>query len=69
MKFSIQDLFIKCDQILNFLHIWSYLLEKSLMENFIFEEVLLISNKYIFLSSQVKQTLTIDSTNGMTLKL
>ena len=39
------------------------------MENFIFEEVLLISNKYIFLSSQVKQTLNIDSTNGMTLKL
>ena len=51
MNFSIQDLFIKCDQIPNFLQIWSYLLEKSLMGNFIFEEVLLISNKYIFLSS------------------
>ena len=32
MKFSIKDFFSKCDQI----RIWSHLLKKSLMENFIF---------------------------------
>ena len=36
MKFSIKDLFSKCDQIRSFLWIWSHLLKKSLMENFIF---------------------------------
>ena len=36
MKFSIKDLLSKCDQILRKLRICSYLLKKSLMENFIF---------------------------------
>ena len=36
MKFSIKDFFSKCDQIRNLLRIWSHLLKKSLMENFIF---------------------------------
>ena len=36
MKFSIKGFFSKCDQIRNFLRIWSHLLKKSLMENFIF---------------------------------
>ena len=36
MKFSIKDLFTKCDQIGRKLQIWSHLLKKSLMENFIF---------------------------------
>ena len=36
MKFSIQNFFSKCDQIRIFLRIWSHLLRKSLMENFIF---------------------------------
>ena len=36
MKFSIKDIFSKCDQILSFLRIWSQLLRISLMENFIF---------------------------------
>ena len=36
MKFSINDFFSKCDQIRSKLRIWSYLLKKSLMENFIF---------------------------------
>ena len=30
-----KDFFIKCDQIRSFLRIWSHLLKKSLMENFI----------------------------------
>ena len=33
MKFSIKDLFSKCDQIRSFLQIWSHLLKKSLMGN------------------------------------
>ena len=36
MKFSIKDFFRKCDQIRRKLRIWSPLLKKSLMENFIF---------------------------------
>ena len=36
MKFSIKDFFSKCDQIRSFLRIWSHLLKKSLIENFIF---------------------------------
>ena len=36
MKFLIKDFFSKCDQILSLLPIWSDLLKKSLMENFIF---------------------------------
>ena len=35
MKFSIKDLFSKCDQIHRKLRNWSHLLKKSLMENFI----------------------------------
>ena len=36
MKFPIKDLFSKCEHIRSFLRIWSYLLKKSLMKNFIF---------------------------------
>ena len=36
LKFSIKDFFCNCDQIYSFLQIWSHLLKKSLMENFIF---------------------------------
>ena len=36
MEFPIKDFFIKCNQILSFLQIWSHLLKKPLMENFIF---------------------------------
>ena len=36
MKFSIKDFFSKCDQIRSFLRIWSHLLKKSVIENFIF---------------------------------
>ena len=35
-NFSIKDFFSKCDQIRRKLQIWSHLLKKSLMENFIF---------------------------------
>ena len=36
MKFSIEGFFSKCGQIRSFLRIWSHLLKKSLMENYIF---------------------------------
>ena len=39
MKFSIQNFFSKCDQIRSILQIWSHLLKKSLIENFIFYPV------------------------------
>ena len=35
MTFSIKDFFGKCDQICSFQPIWSHLLKKSFMENFI----------------------------------
>ena len=38
-KFSTKDFFSECDQILSFLQIWSHLLKKSLMENFVFSAV------------------------------
>ena len=36
MKLSMKDFFSKCDQICRFLRMWSHLLKKFLMENFIF---------------------------------
>ena len=36
MKFSINDIFNKCNQIRSFLWIWSHLLKKSLLEDFSF---------------------------------
>ena len=39
IKFSIKDFLSKCDQVRNFLRIWSHLLKKSLIENFIFRVV------------------------------
>ena len=44
MKFSIKELFSKCDQTRSFLGIWSHLLKKSLMENFIFCAMSFINN-------------------------
>ena len=40
MKFSVKDFFSRCDQIRSILRIWSHLLTKSLMKNFIFCAVL-----------------------------
>ena len=44
MKFSIKDFFSKCDQIHRKLRIWSHLLKKSLMENFIFEQCMFVKS-------------------------
>ena len=42
MKFSSTDFFSKCDQSRRKLRIWSHLLKKSVMENFIFRAVLML---------------------------
>ena len=44
MKLSCMDLFSKCDQIRSFIRIWSHLLKKSFIENFIFCVVKLFIN-------------------------
>ena len=44
-KFSIKDFFSKCDQIRSFLRIWSHLMKKFLMENFIFCALYIKNNK------------------------
>ena len=50
IKFSIKDFFTKCDQIRSFLRIWSHLLKKFLMENFIFCAVRCNSPYYILIT-------------------
>ena len=52
MKFSIKDFLCKCDQIHRKLRIWSHLLKKSLMENFIFCAV--VGSKKYFLDIAFK---------------
>ena len=49
MMFSLKDFFSKCDQIRNFLRIWSHLIKKSLKENFTFcavDDGLFLWNSY-----------------------
>ena len=50
IKFSIQDLFSKCDQIRSFKRIWSHLLKKFFKENFIL--CALLGDKKILRESQ-----------------
>ena len=58
MKFSIKDFFSKCNQIRRFLQIWSHLLKKTLVENFIFVQCLfemyyrIIVKTFSFLTTQ-----------------
>ena len=52
MKFCIKDFFSKCNQTRSFVRIWSHLLEKSLMENFIFCAV--YASAYIPVFSLIK---------------
>ena len=48
MKLPIKDLFCKCDQICRKLRIWSHLLKKSLMENFIFRALFVLGGRSYF---------------------
>ena len=56
MKFSTNDFFNKCDQIRSFLRIWSHLLRKSLLENFIFCAVY-IAASFIYSQFELKYVL------------
>ena len=71
MKFSIKDFFGKCDQIHKKLRIWSHLLKKSLMENFIFCAVWAIRNEFytkpFICQSSYLSLQCIMSQNGQTL--
>ena len=55
MKFSIKDFFSKCDQICGNLGIWSHLLKKSLMENFIFCAVKFFP--YVLIQYQLRKSI------------
>ena len=48
MKFSIKDFFSKLPEIFRKLRIWSHLLNKSLMENFIFSAVYALNSTNLF---------------------
>ena len=48
IKFTIKDFFSKCNQIPRKLWMWSNLLKKSLMENFIFCAVFLSCNDLVY---------------------
>ena len=78
MKFSIKDFLSKCDEIRRKLRIWSHLLKKSLMENFIFCEKFsmmprislskLIFNPFQFSAAfRIKTSHFFCSTNQMTI--
>ena len=49
MKFSIKDVFSKCDQICHFLRIWGHLLKKSLMETLLQSNFIGITLRHGFL--------------------
>ena len=57
MTFAIKDFFSKCDHIRKKLRIWSQLLKKSLMENFIFCRVLGCTNADFKISLYVRVNL------------
>ena len=54
MKFSVKDFFSKCDQICKKFRIWSHLLKKSLLENFISYAVYQM-NEYILNDEKLTQ--------------
>ena len=62
MKFSIKDFFSKCDQIGSFPLIWSDLLKKSLIENFIIFAVLALFRykNHIITSKSKKKIISVN---------
>ena len=57
MKFSIKDFLSKCDQIRRKLQIWSYLLKKSLVENFIWKSYAQMDASFLFGSQSLDHSL------------
>ena len=70
-KFSIKDFSSKCDQIRSKLRLWSHLLEKSLMENFISCAVLVGTLRLIhgFITQQKPSHNMLKSTSNYSLDL
>ena len=58
MKFLIKDIFIKCDQIRRKLLIWSHLLKKPLMKNFIFCAVLKTASNHGIVLKKLYKVIT-----------
>ena len=56
MKISVKDFLSKCDQIRSFLRIWSQLLKKSLMGNFISCAVIVFYFSYLYHSTEIFKT-------------
>ena len=56
MKFSIKGFFSKCDKICSFLRIRSHLLKKSLIEKFIFRELVVRNAKWSVVKTGLKST-------------
>ena len=63
MKFSIKDFSSKCDQIRSKLRIWSHLLKKLLMENFIFCAVMAQYNDHVPSANTVLNTQILELEN------
>ena len=63
MKFSIKDFLSKCDQIGRKLGIWSHILKKYLIENFIFCAVLVSQIRLLFTQTRLVFTKIILSTS------
>ena len=57
MKFSVTGFFSKCDQIRRKPWIWSHLLNKSLMENFIFCAVKREDKRQVKIALSLAQTM------------
>ena len=55
MKFSIKNIFSKCDQIRRKLWIWLHLLKQSLMQNFIFCAVIYLGRKFLNFKKEKKK--------------
>ena len=70
MNFSIKDFFSKCDQIRRKLRIWSHLLKKSLMENFLFCAVLPVKSNQIhgYVTVRLIKCLTLTITRSTNLE-
>ena len=51
MKFSIKDFFSKCDHIHKKIRIWSRLLKKYLMKNFICYALFVVENLFCYIQT------------------
>ena len=67
MKFSIKDIFSKCDQIRRKLWIWLHLLKQSLMQNFIFCAVIYLGRNFLNFKKEKKKRAGVSSSKKKSL--